>query len=266
MLNTDIYSFLGTRPVHRNSKMTQLAALFGSAYSSFYWCLFPVEPHINIVPKLHDCQDNLQDRLGKLQLRHRELQEEMKAQKTSRDRTKLKRMFLEYKSIAKDMQVTENTLWMVDRQIALLDRTELDTIVIDTLRSSVNVLNQVQSEDLSLDTVETLTETLQNRMGEIKEMNDSVSSALERGLESDLHNIEEELDDFLFNDVEPVPPPGTLPWANVMHNIPLSADSTTKKSAKQEQTYTADEKCVPDSAVDSIVADDIEVMGLIADG
>lgn len=42
-------------------------------YSSMYWCLFPPRADEVAVPRLHECQDSLQDRLEKLHQRESEL-------------------------------------------------------------------------------------------------------------------------------------------------------------------------------------------------
>eukprot|EP00961_Rhodomonas_salina_P293266 3933610-Rhodomonas_salina.4 len=183
--------------------MDTLTKLFGNTYTSMYWCLFPPSQQEHVVPRLQDCQDSLQDRLGKLQQRHVELSTEMKTLKNCRDRTKLRRMFLEYKSITKDIGVTENTLWLVDRQLQLFERSTLDSLVIDTLHSSCSALNGIALEVPGVQTVEELTDTLQNRMQEINDVNDSMSVALQRGLDDDLSTLEKDLNDFLELDDAP---------------------------------------------------------------
>eukprot|EP00961_Rhodomonas_salina_P070475 946009-Rhodomonas_salina.2 len=73
----------------------------GGAYASFYWCLYPPSAQERVVPRLQDCQDNLQDRLAKLQQRSHEIRNEMGVLRNHRDKTRLRRLFLEYKSISK---------------------------------------------------------------------------------------------------------------------------------------------------------------------
>lgn len=169
-------------------------------------------------------QDSLQDRLGKLKQCEHELLTEMKALRTHHDRTRLSSVFLEvsfslrartaadcaetlsvfpspicpqYKSTVRDVAVTENTLWTVDRQLQLFERSDLDALIIGTLQSSTAALNGLSKNLPGVENVDELTETLQNRMQEVNEMTETVAGALQRGLDDDYSNIETELDAFL---------------------------------------------------------------------
>ncbi len=145
-------------------------------------------------------QDTLQERLGKLNQRQADLKIDLLKMKNSRDRSRQKRMFIEYKSISRDIQVTENTLWTIDRQLNLLERSDLDSFIIETLQSTNVALGDLSKDATSLNNIEEITETLQNRMQDANEITELVSGALDKGLSSfdnDLDVLEKELDDFL---------------------------------------------------------------------
>eukprot|EP00961_Rhodomonas_salina_P064141 862360-Rhodomonas_salina.5 len=157
--------------------------MFGGWYASAYWCLFPEPQQDRVIPQLQDCQENLLERLERLQNREAELEADVKKNRQTRDKSKLRRLFIEYKSVKRDVAVTENTLWTVERQLQLFERSDLDNLIITTLQSSCVALRDVSSETNIAREVEDLTETLQNRMQEVNEVNETVSQALYKGLE-----------------------------------------------------------------------------------
>lgn len=175
-----------------------LLRLLGGAYTSVYWCVYPPDAEVTeqVVPRLEECHDQLQERLTGLQQRQTELRSELSSLRGTRQTAKLRRTFMEYKSVSQDAKVTETTLWTVERQLQLLSRTELDSVVIQTLKSSNSLLQDVSKYGDMASTVEELTETLQTRMQEINEMNEAVATSIERTGGSDLGELEQELEDF----------------------------------------------------------------------
>jgi len=181
--------------------MKSLWKMFGNAYTSAYWCLFPATPQEDAVPRLQDCQDNLQDRLEKLRQRETELKDELMQLRNKRDRSKLRRVWMERQSIVRDVKITENTLWTIERQIALFERSDLDTLIINSMRASNAALQDLaEKSGYSINNVEDITETLQQRMQEANEITESVSSVLQTGIDQDMECLEKELEMFLNGD------------------------------------------------------------------
>jgi hypothetical protein len=86
------------------------------------------------VPRLYECQDSLQDRLSKLRDRESELTKELLALRNSRDRSKLRRVWMERRSIVRDTKVTENTLWTIEVGSAVLSLDQLTLTVCTCLQ------------------------------------------------------------------------------------------------------------------------------------
>jgi hypothetical protein len=180
--------------------MRGVVELVGGAYTTFYWCIYPPSTQEEVMPNLQDCQDDLQDRLQKMRSRSRELRDELKTLKTNRDKTKIRRKFLEFKSVEKDIGVTENTLFTIDRQIELFERSKLDGLIIDTLKKSSTALQELKGSIPELAHVENVTEMLANRMSDVDDITQTLSTALSRGLEDDFSTLEDELNEFLKED------------------------------------------------------------------
>jgi hypothetical protein len=174
----------------------------GVTYTTFYWCLYPPSTREEVVPNLQDCQDDLQDRLQRMRARLEELRVELRLLKTNRDKAKLRRKFLEFKSIEKDIAVTENTLFTIDRQIELFERSKLDGLIIDTLRKSSSALQELKGSIPELANVEDVTDTLANRMSEVNDITQTLSTALSKGLDDDFSTLEDELEEFLREDTD----------------------------------------------------------------
>jgi hypothetical protein len=177
--------------------MRSIVDICGGAYSTVYWCIYPPTVQEEMVPNLQDCQDDLQDRLQRMRNRSLELRSELEILKTNRDKTRIRRKFLEFKNNEKDIAITENTLFTVDRQIELFERSKLDGIIIDTLRKSSTALKELKGSIPELSNVEDVTETLANRMSDVNEITQTLSTALSKGLEDDFSTLEDELEEFL---------------------------------------------------------------------
>lgn len=138
---------------------------------------------LTLISKLTVCQETLESRLSDLREKQRECEKQMREKRMSKENTLLRRLIMEYKAIKRDILVTENTLFICDRQIGLIERNELDTLVVETLKSSSNALSELNTDPNMLQTVEEITEQLQNRMSEMDEINETMGSALNRGVE-----------------------------------------------------------------------------------
>eukprot|EP00961_Rhodomonas_salina_P143533 1931577-Rhodomonas_salina.6 len=212
-------------------------AFLAGAYTKAYWCLFPPSAKDNVVPELQDCLDHLVDRLGELQEKEKAVSTELHLLKNKRDRTKLRRLFIERRDLHRDIAVTENTVFTVEKQLHLLSRRGLDNMVVGALHNSVSVLNNMQQDIPTVDEVERLTTTLQDRMQEVSEINDCVSGALQRGLDEDFGNLEEELDAFLKEESVQEETMSKSEHASekgrvenkMMQNIPLASNTKSKK-------------------------------------
>ncbi len=220
-----VYLFDALPYKHLLQMSAGIGSAMGACYASVYWCIFPPTVQETVVPRLQDCQDSLTERLSKLKQQEGEIRETMLANRMSRDRTKLRRLLLQRNSILKDIQVTEATLCTVDRQISLFERSNLDSIIIDTLQSSSAALSNMRSELPGIDRVEDITETLQNRMQEVNEITETVASALQRGLDEDYSTLDKDLDDFFAEELGE-PPSSTLASAAV----PLAKNTTSEKT------------------------------------
>eukprot|EP00961_Rhodomonas_salina_P081545 1096571-Rhodomonas_salina.1 len=171
---------------------------FGNTYTSLYWCLFPATPQEEAVPRLQDCQDNLQDRLGKLHTSEHELRSELFQLRNRKDRSRLRRVWLERQSIVRDIKVTENTLWTIERQIALFERSDLDALIINSLKASNLALQDIAERGgYSVGHVEEVTDALVQRMQEAHDITENVSGVLQTGLDQDMDGLEQELEQFL---------------------------------------------------------------------
>eukprot|EP00961_Rhodomonas_salina_P305257 3941918-Rhodomonas_salina.1 len=101
----------------------------------------------------------------------------------------------------------------------------------------------MQQDIPTVDEVERLTTTLQDRMQEVSEINDCVSGALQRGLDDDFGNLEEELDAFLKEESVMEETAGKSEHTSekastenqIMQNIPLASNTKSRKN-KQNKT------------------------------
>jgi hypothetical protein len=143
----------------------------------------------------------LHDRLEKLRVRERELCAELVQQKNRRDRAKLRRLWMERTSVLRDVKVTENTLWTIERQLVLFERSDLDALVINSLKASTHALQEMASRGgYSAVDAEEITEALQQRMQEANELTDSVASVLQVGVDQDMDALDKDLQAFLDGD------------------------------------------------------------------
>eukprot|EP00961_Rhodomonas_salina_P174715 2356614-Rhodomonas_salina.9 len=229
-----------------------------------------------------DCQENLLERLERLQNREAELEADVKRNRQTRDKSKLRRLFIEYKSVKRDVAVTENTLWTVERQLQLFERSDLDNLIITTLQSSCVALRDVSSETNIAREVEDLTETLQHRMQEVNEVNETVSQALYKGLEvsnsnpflnsppppyttpplvetltkpcvvgmcssqDDVSNLDQELEDFFASEDTDERTTGT----DRLNTMPLTTNHTTLsiQSRREQDAQVVNDRSRKDSA------------------